>query len=107
MAQPLTRVRVLRRAKFNGENHKTLGWLEPGDIAEVPTGLYLDSLIEDGYVEVCEKQNQPEVPDYDLDEFKINDLRKMANANGISDTHRMTKDELKDLFEPEWLLTSV
>lgn len=33
---------------YNGPNHKSLGWIEAGDLVTVAVGPYADSLIQDG-----------------------------------------------------------
>lgn len=57
---PAITVKVLRGALYNGPDHKSLGWCEPGQTIEVAAGPYADSLIADGFVEpVAEPEPEP------------------------------------------------
>jgi len=43
-------VRALVKAVLNGPNHKTIGWVQPGEIVVVAGGWYANGLIKKGFV---------------------------------------------------------
>jgi hypothetical protein len=52
---------VLKAAKYNGPNHKTLGHKEPGDVISIPVDA-LDFLVAEGFVQPY-SETEPPMPD--------------------------------------------
>lgn len=68
------RVIILERCVLNNPNHRSLGWLEVGDIVEIAGGAYAESVIESGLAALVTEG----VPQESLDDLDALDAQIAA-----------------------------
>lgn len=73
--------KVLVAGIYNGENHRSLGWCEAGALVHVAGGAYLNSLIEDNFVEPIDERQARALLEAELDALSAD----LTAAEGKSD----------------------